>query len=80
MTAARRCKALGQWRLTEADPWDCAYLDPVEPAYIRFDENGCGEMALIRGTGTAELAEDGSIEVEISIHHGDEILLKAQRW
>ncbi|MBP2301746.1 hypothetical protein J2850_006365, partial [Azospirillum picis] len=24
--------------------------------------------------------EDGSLEVEISIHHGDEIQLKAHRW
>ena len=108
MTAARRCKVFGKWRLTDADQWDRAYLDLVEPAYIRFDENGCGEMVFgalqaglecetgvsiiffdfeggdemtpIRGTGTAELAEDGSLEVEISIHHGDEIQIKAQRW
>jgi len=44
MTAARRCKVLGKWRLTEADQWDRSYLDLVEPAYIRFDENGRGEM------------------------------------
>jgi hypothetical protein len=37
-------------------------------------------MDLIRGTGNAELAEDGSLEVEISFHLGDEIQLKAQRW
>lgn len=36
-------------------------------------------MTPIRGTGTAELAEDGSLEIEISIHHGDEIQLKAHR-
>ncbi|MCM8735778.1 hypothetical protein M5E06_33445 [Azospirillum sp. A1-3] len=108
MTAARRCKVLGKWRLIEADQWDRAYLDLVEPAYIRFDVDGRGEMVFgalqaglecetgvstiffdfegsdemtpIRGTGTVELAEDGSLEVEISIHHGDEIQLKAHRW
>ncbi|PWC56524.1 hypothetical protein [Azospirillum sp. TSO22-1] len=108
MTAARRCKVLGKWRLTEADQWDRAYLDLVEPAYIRFDEDGRSEMVFgalqadlgcetgvsiiffdfegndemtsIHGTGTAELAEDESLEVEISIHHGDEILIKAHRW
>ena len=108
MTAVRRCKVLGKWRLTEADQWDCAYPDLVEPAYIRFDADGGGEMvfgalqaglecetgvsiiffdfegrdemASIRGTGTAELAEDGGLQVEISIHHDDEIQLKAHRW
>lgn len=108
MTAARRCKVLGKWRLIEADQWDRAYLDLVEPAYIRFDVDGRGEMVFgalhaglecetgvstiffdfegsdemtpIRGTGSVELAEDGSLEVEISIHHGNEIQLKAHRW
>ncbi|TWB68679.1 hypothetical protein FBZ81_1281 [Azospirillum brasilense] len=37
-------------------------------------------MTPIRGTGTAELAEDGSLEVEISIHHSDKIQIKAHRW
>ncbi|MDW7554197.1 MULTISPECIES: hypothetical protein [Azospirillum] len=44
MTTARRCKVLGKWRLTEADQWDCANLNLVEPAYIRFDEDGRGKM------------------------------------
>ncbi|CAO3357807.1 hypothetical protein [Azospirillum palustre] len=47
---------------------------------IFFDFEGSDEMTPIRGTGTAELTEDGSLEVEISIHHGDEIQLKAHRW
>jgi hypothetical protein len=85
-----------------------AHLDLVEPAYIRFDEDGRGELVFgalqagleceagtsiiffdfegsdemtpIRGDGTAELAEDGSLELEISIHHDDEVHLKARRW
>ena len=28
----------------------------------------------------AELAEDGSLDVEISFHLGDEMQFKAQRW
>ena len=107
MTAAQRCKVFGKWRLSESDQWDSAYLDLVEPAWIRFDEDGgemvfgalqaslecktgvgiiffdfegSDEMTPIRGTGTAELAEDGSLEVEISIDHGDEIQIKARRW
>ena len=38
------------------------------------------DLNAVRGTGAAELAEDGSLRVEISINHGDEILLKAHRW
>jgi len=45
-----------------------------------FDFEDCDEMTPIRGTGSAELAEDGSLEVELSFHLGDEIQLKAQRW
>ena len=37
-------------------------------------------MDPVRGTGTAELAEDGILEVEVSYHHGDEAQLKARRW
>jgi hypothetical protein len=108
MTVRRPCAVLGKWRLTEADLWGRDYLDLSEAAYIRFDEDGRGEMVFgalqagldcetgtsiiffslegcdemdpIRGTGNAELAEDGSLEVEISFHFGDEILLKAHRW
>ncbi len=108
MTARRPCKVLGKWRLTEADQWDREYLDMLEPAYIRFDEDGRGEMIFgalraglecetgvsiiffdfegydemdpIRGTGDAELAEDGSLDVEIRFHLGDESQLKAHRW
>ncbi len=47
---------------------------------IFFDFEGCDEMTPIRGTGTAELAEDGNLELEISIHQGDEMQIKAQRW
>jgi hypothetical protein len=108
MTTRRPCAVLGKWRITSADLWDADYLDLVEPAYIRFDEGGHGEMAFgalqaglecetavsiiffsfegsdemdpVLGTGTAKLAEDGTLEVEVSYHHGDEAQLKARRW
>jgi len=47
---------------------------------IFSDFEGCDEMDPIRGTGDAELAEDGSLEVEIRFHLGEEIQFKAQRW
>lgn len=47
---------------------------------IFFEFEGSDEMTRIRGTGTAELAEDGSLEIEISIHQGDEMQIKAHRW
>ncbi len=47
---------------------------------IFFDCEGSDEMTPIRSTGTAELAENGSLEIEISIHYGDEIQIKAHRW
>lgn len=49
MTAARRCKVLGKWRFIEADQWDRAYLDLVEPAYIRFDVDVDGRGEVVFG-------------------------------
>lgn len=47
---------------------------------IFFSFDGCDEMDPIDGTGSAELTDDGNLEVEISFRSGDEILLKAHRW
>lgn len=108
MTPPASCPLLGKWRLTETDEWDKRYLDLAGPAFIRFDDDGQGEMAFgalqaglscdtgplliffsfegfdemdpIHGSGTAELLDDGSLELEISIHLGDDITLKARRW
>jgi len=44
---------LGRWRLTEADVWERCYLDLLEPAYVRFGDDGHGEMAF--GALQAEL-------------------------
>jgi hypothetical protein len=47
---------------------------------IFFSFEGSDEMDPVRGTGTAELAEDGTLDIEIAYHYGDEAQLKARRW
>jgi hypothetical protein len=94
MNATTGCELLGRWRIVEGDLWDHEYLDLVEPAYISFAKNGCGEFAFgvvnatmelgygqrilffnwsgfdegdqICGNGSAELEDDGTIEIELS--------------
>ncbi|AWB08087.1 hypothetical protein A6A40_23910 (plasmid) [Azospirillum humicireducens] len=61
MTAARRCKALGKWRLTDADQWDRAYLDLVELADIRFDE--IGRCKMVFGALQADLVCETDVSV-----------------
>jgi len=46
MTVAQS-KAIGKWRIFEADLWDAKDLDLVEPAFIRFDPDGRGEFMFI---------------------------------
>jgi hypothetical protein len=36
-------------------------------------------MDEVRGDGSAELLDDGSIEIEFAYHNGDEAVLKAKR-
>ena len=36
-------------------------------------------MDHVRGTGSAELQDDGTIEIEFAYHLGDEATLKAER-
>ena len=40
---------------------------------------GFGEMDDASGSGSAELLDDGSIEIEFAYHLGDEAILKAKR-
>ena len=37
------------------------------------------EGDLVEGEGTAELLDDGTIEIEFAYHNGDEAVLKAKR-
>ena len=107
MSTSAECEVIGRWRIVEADQWDRDYLDLVDPAFIRFDRDGYGELAFgvvtaglhldcartivfftfegsaeddeVRGSGSAELTEDGALEIELSFHNGDDAILQATR-
>lgn len=55
---------------------DCEYSQRI----IFFTWQGFDEMDEVNGAGSAELDDDGSLEIEIRFHLGDEATLKAQRW
>lgn len=46
---------------------------------VFFAWEGFEEMDEMRGSGSAELQDDGSIEIEFAYHLGDEATLKALR-
>ena len=46
---------------------------------VSFDRAGSDEMDEVRGSGSAELLDDGSLEIELDYWHGDEAILKAER-
>ncbi len=105
MSGAERCRLVGRWRIVEADLWDRAYLDLVEPARLVISADGHGEIAFgamhagleigygettvfftwegfdemdeVAGSGSAELQDDGSIEIEFNRHLGDDAVLTA---
>jgi hypothetical protein len=56
MSTPAECEVIGRWRILEADQWDREYLDLVEPAFIRFDRDGYGELTF--GVVTASLDLD----------------------
>ena len=60
-----------------------AFQASLELAYshsdVSFDWVGFDEMDEVRGSGSAELLDDGSLEIELERHHGDEATLKAER-
>lgn len=45
---------------------------------VYFTWAGFDEMEEVNGTGSAELLEDGTLEIEFAYHLGDEAVLKAQ--
>ena len=54
---------------------DIAYgANAIDFTWLGFDE-----MDEVQGSGSAELQEDGSINIEIAYHLGDEAILKAVR-
>jgi hypothetical protein len=46
---------------------------------IGFTWEGFDEMDEVSGDGSAELLDDGSIEIEFAYRNGDEAILKAKR-
>ena len=46
---------------------------------VFFTWAGFDEMDEVSGSGSAELQDDGSLEIEFSYHNGDEAVLKAER-
>ncbi len=54
---------------------DIAYA----PAMVLFDWAGFDEMDEASGAGSAELQDDGSLEIAFEYHLGDEAVLKAVR-
>ena len=46
---------------------------------IGFDRAGCEEGDEVDGEGTAELLDDGTLEIESEYRNGDEAALKAKR-
>ena len=46
---------------------------------VFFTWAGFDEMDEVRGSGSAELQDDGSLEIEFAYHLGDEAVLKAVR-
>ena len=46
---------------------------------IFFTWAGCEEMDEVNGSGSAELQDDGTLEIEFAYHLGDEATLKAVR-
>jgi hypothetical protein len=105
VTAPMGCPLIGRWRIVEADLWDRAYLDLVEPAMMTIGADGHGEIVFgamqagldleysrdmvfftwagldevdeFTGSGSAELNDDGTVEIEFAYHLGDEATLKA---
>ena len=49
------------------------------PSMVFFTWFGFDEMDEVMGTGSAELLDDGSLEVEFAYHLGDEAVLQAVR-
>ncbi len=55
---------------------DCEYSRRI----IFFNWRGFDEMDKVSGDGSAEIDDDGSLEIEIRFHLGDEATFKAWKW
>ncbi len=85
------CRVVGRWRIVEYHLWEPDYLDLVEPATLVIGTDGRGEIAFgalqagldemeePQGAGSAELLNDGTLEIEFAFHFGDEAFIKAEQ-
>ena len=48
-------------------------------SFVFFTWAGFDEMDDVSGSGSAELLDDGTLEIEFAYHFGDEAVLKAKR-
>ena len=55
---------------------DCEYAHRT----IFFNWQGFDEMDEVSGDGSADIDDDGTLDIEIRFHLGDEANLKAQKW
>ena len=46
---------------------------------VFFTWDGSDEGDQVFGSGSAELEDDGTIEIELTFHNGDDAILKAHR-
>ena len=46
---------------------------------MSFDWEGSDDMHEVSGSGSTELIENGSLEIEFEYRHGDDLILKAER-
>ena len=46
---------------------------------VFFRYSGCDEGDKVTGSGSAELNDDGTLEIELSFDNGDDVVLKARR-
>ena len=60
-------------------PWRAASKSNTPANSIGFHWAGCEKGDEVEGEGTAELLDDGTIEIEFAYRNGDEAVLKAKR-
>ena len=63
---------VGRWRIVEMPDYDADYPDMMDPAYIRFAENGSGDFAF--GCVTGQIFGAGDTDpLEFDWHGNDEM-------
>jgi hypothetical protein len=68
VTAPMGRRLVGRWRIVAADIGERDFSTSAG----RRRSTGFDEMDEVRGSGSAELLEDGSLHIELDRHHGDE--------